>query len=146
MMYLYAFCVALEICSISRAYFDLCPHFKFSLSLFAAQALASVKTYTWRKLQRRYKDAPEDFPKDISTRPWPAEKDTAHSVLWGLNLWLLYAHCDVLSFYATNDTFYVWRFAVIALLWDATLSSTRWYNTALILLSLQFHFQFLKGF
>lgn len=42
--------------------------------------------------------------KDISTRPRPTESETAYSVLWGPNLWHLYAHCDVLSSYTINDT------------------------------------------
>lgn len=67
------------------------------------QALASVRTYTWRKRQRRCDDAPEDFPrgrqhKAAAYREWNCR-------LWVINLWLLYAHCDVLSSYATNNTF-----------------------------------------
>lgn len=110
-----------SLCSIIfGAGFDLCVRGKPAASPSAAQALASVKTYTWRKQQQRFKNASPDSPRRISTRSHPTERESALSTLWGLNLGLPYAHCDVLSSYVTI-TLLLWHFSVIASLWGATL-------------------------
>lgn len=95
------------------------------LSASAAQALASVKTYTWRNERREEDDL---LHHHISTRPQPP--------LRGSNLRLLHAHCDVSSslrhrhFFFLNFLFYF-----------AVMNFTRHSRTPL-----PFHFRFYKAF
>lgn len=74
------------------------------------------------------------------------QNETAYSTFRGLNLWLLYAHCDVLSSYATNNISSLTFLCDRPSLGHYTLSSSEREDTALILLSLQFRFPFSQGF
>lgn len=114
-------------------------HYKISPFLSAAQALASVKTYTWRTYQGRYEGASEDFLRTSAQGGGLEEVrlPTLHSGVLKSDFWMLTVTSQAP---VPPIAFLLRHFSLIVPPRVTTLFSAKREDTALILQSFQFHF------